>query len=61
MKNRLKEIRLKEGYTQKSLAEAVGLTQPAISRIESGEDTPSLHVFFKICKILKLTTISEWR
>lgn len=59
--NRLKELRKNRGFTQKSLAEEIGVSQACISRIESGADEPSLRVFLKICKILKITTISEWQ
>jgi transcriptional regulator with XRE-family HTH domain len=34
--NRLRELRKKAGFTQERLAEATGVSQPAISQIENG-------------------------
>ena len=57
--NKLKQVRIREGHTQLSLALAVGVTQSAISRFEKGEDRPNLYTFVKIAKVLKVEKINE--
>ena len=37
MKNNLKKLREKHGYTQKQVGEFIGMSQSAYSRIERGE------------------------
>lgn len=44
----LRAKRKEKGYTQKRLADAVGVTQTAISLIESGERLPSVPLAKKI-------------
>jgi DNA-binding XRE family transcriptional regulator len=56
---KLKQIRIREGFTQLSLALAVGITQSAICRFEKGEDRPNLYTFVKIAKVLKVEKISD--
>ena len=46
--NRLKELRLKRGLSQKALAEKLGTTQQAISLYEKGEREPSLEMWQKL-------------
>ena len=36
-RNRLKELRLKYGYTQEYVADSIGMTQSGYSRVERGE------------------------
>lgn len=48
----LKEKREKKGYTQQRLADAVGVTQTAISLIESGDRNPSIPLAKKIGQAL---------
>lgn len=43
--------RLKRGWSQSDLAEAVGTRQPVISRLERGEGNPSLATLGKIAKV----------
>lgn len=45
-------LRIKEGLTQKELAEKVGTRQPAIARIENGKSAPTLTSLKKISKAL---------
>ena len=42
MKNRVKELREKEGLTQKKLGEKVNVSRQAINAIETGKYDPSL-------------------
>ena len=48
----LKERREKKGYTQQMLADEVGVTQTAISLIESGDRNPSIPLAKKIGSLL---------
>ncbi len=47
--------RIKRGWSQSQLAEAVGSRQPVISRLERGEGNPSLQTLHKIAKALDLS------
>jgi phage repressor protein C with HTH and peptisase S24 domain len=44
LKDRMKQARKHAGLTQKELAAAVGVTQPVISQLESGENLQSVHL-----------------
>lgn len=46
--DRITELRKESGMTQKELAEAANLVQPAIARIESKTATPQLDTLLKI-------------
>ena len=48
------EKRIKNGLTQKDLAEAVGTKQSSISRFESGSYSPTLSFISKISSVLNL-------
>ena len=50
IKNRRKQLKM----TQFELAEKIGLHEKHISRIESGQNFPSLDSFFKILEVLDL-------
>lgn len=52
---RLAKVREDAGFTQSSLARAVGLSQSAISQIESGERNPSYDTIKQIADAMKLT------
>lgn len=47
--------RIKRGWSQTQLAQAVGSRQPVISRLERGEGNPSLLTLHKIAKALDLS------
>ena len=47
--------RLKRGWSQTQLAEAIGSRQPVISRLERGEGNPSLQTLQRIAKALDLS------
>lgn len=51
---RLKEERLKRGWGQRKLAALVGLPQPHISAIESGEIVPRFDTLIEIVRVLDL-------
>ena len=47
--------RLKRGWSQTQLAEAIGTRQPVVSRLERGEGNPSLQTLQRIAKALDLS------
>ena len=47
--------RIKRGWSQTELAEAIGSRQPVISRLERGDSNPSLHTLGRIAKALNLS------
>ncbi len=49
---RLKEIRLEKNISHQRLADAAKLDRSTISRIESGERTPTLPVCIRLCDAL---------
>lgn len=49
---RIKRVRLENGFTQKSLAEKTGFTSGQISAYERETRTPSVDNFFYICEAL---------
>jgi ribosome-binding protein aMBF1 (putative translation factor) len=48
------KYRLKKGWSQTELAEAIGSRQPVISRLERGESNPSLQTLQKVATALNL-------
>ena len=54
-KDRLKECRLECGLTQLQVANALGLTLPAICQYEKGVREPSLDILVKLCKLLNVS------
>lgn len=47
--------RIKRGWSQTQLAEAIGSRQPVISRLERGDANPSLQTLRRIAKALDLS------
>lgn len=47
--------RVKRGWSQTELAEAIGSRQPVISRLERGDSNPSLQTLGRIAKALDLS------
>ena len=50
LKNRVKELREKEGLTQKKLGEKVNVSRQAINAIETGKYDPSLWLAYDIAQ-----------
>lgn len=50
MKNRIKKIREENGYTQSAFADALMISRSAVSKIESGENSPSEQTIEIICR-----------
>lgn len=55
---KLREYRIKRGWTQEKLAQLVGVDRTFISNLEYGKATPSLHVAYKLAKVFN-TTIDD--
>ena len=53
--NRVKELRLKMGIKQTTLAAQLNVAQSAISSWESGKKTPSGLSLFNLCKVFQVT------
>ncbi|SDB34171.1 putative transcriptional regulator [Streptococcus henryi] len=51
LKNRLKELRAREGINQTQLAKLAGISRQTVSLIERNEYTPSIVIALKISKI----------
>lgn len=51
----LKEIRRKKGYTQKSIAVELGVSQQAVSNWECGLSEPSVDMMISMTKIFNCT------
>ncbi|CAI8172901.1 MAG: helix-turn-helix transcriptional regulator [Flavobacteriaceae bacterium] len=54
MKNKIKELRAREGFTQGDLANAVGVSRQTINAIEKGKFDPSLPLAFSLSHLFKL-------
>ncbi|WP_082759869.1 helix-turn-helix domain-containing protein [Abyssisolibacter fermentans] len=53
---KLKDLRKKYNFTQKDLAEKLGLTPAAIGLYEQGRRTPDVELIVKIAKIFDIST-----
>lgn len=53
---RLEECRVKQGLSKQKAAKAIGVSQPAYVRYESGERTPSIQVVKEIAKAFNTST-----
>ena len=51
MRNRLKELRARDGYNQTQLAKKAGISRQAVSLIERNDFTPSILTSIKIARI----------
>lgn len=53
LKNRLKELRAREGLNQTELARLAGISRQTVSLIERNEYTPSVVIALKIAEIFR--------
>ncbi len=53
MRNRLKELRARDGYNQTQLAKKAGVSRQTISLIERNEFTPSIKTAVSIARVFK--------
>jgi putative transcriptional regulator len=54
MKNRLKELRAKHGWSQEELGKLVGVSRQAINAVERGKFFPTLPLAFKLSDIFEI-------
>lgn len=53
LKNRLKELRARDGVNQTQLAKLAGISRQTVSLIERNEYTPSIVIAMKIAQVFK--------
>ena len=53
---RIKEMREVRGFTQKQLADLIGVAQNTISQYENGTAKTSIEIIVKLAKVLDTTT-----
>jgi putative transcriptional regulator len=51
MKNRVRELRKKQGLTQEALAEIIGVSRQTVNAIEKEKFDPSLPTAFKMAQL----------
>lgn len=56
LNTRLKKLRLKQHYTQKDVADILGVTRATISGYEQGVAEPPADILIKLASIYKCTT-----
>lgn len=54
MKNKVRELRKRKGFTQEQLAEVIGVSRQTINAIEKEKFDPSLPTAFKMSKLFEL-------
>jgi putative transcriptional regulator len=55
MKNRLRELREKQVWSQGDLAERLDVSRQTVNAIETGKYDPSLPLAFRIAKLFRLS------
>ena len=58
MKNQLRVLRAKRGWSQADLAERLEVSRQSVNAIETGKYDPSLPLAFKLARVFE-TTIDE--
>lgn len=53
---RIKQLRVRDGYTQKQLAEKIGVTKASVSSMENNIRHPSLDLLVKIANVFNVST-----
>ncbi|MDO5376332.1 helix-turn-helix transcriptional regulator [Staphylococcus rostri] len=53
MRNRLKELRARDGYNQTQLAELAGISRQTVSLIERNNFTPSIKTAMSIARVFQ--------
>ncbi len=54
MKNRLRELRAQQGWSQQALADHLDVSRQTVNALETGKYAPSLPLAFKIGRVFKL-------
>jgi transcriptional regulator with XRE-family HTH domain len=53
---KLRTLRLRQGYTTRQLAEILGTSNSFITQVEKGKANPSTHLVLKLADLFKVTT-----
>jgi putative transcriptional regulator len=53
MKNRLRELRAEQNWSQGALADELGVSRQTVNAIETGKYDPSLPLAFKLAQLFK--------
>jgi|AntAceMinimDraft_7_1070363.scaffolds.fasta_scaffold24875_2 transcriptional regulator with XRE-family HTH domain len=59
MGRKIKELRIKNGWTQKEFGKKIGTKQPGIARMENGGEYPNNTTLLKIATVTKVTFIQS--
>lgn len=54
MKNQIRDLRKKKGFTQQELAKVLGVSRQTVIAIENGRYHPSLELAFRIGRVMDL-------
>ena len=57
VKNRVKELRKKRGWTQSEFGEKLGISRQSVHSIEAGKYDPSLPLAFRIADVLGISLV----
>ncbi len=55
MNNRVRELRLAQGWSQAELGGRIGVSRQAVNAIENGKHDPSLSLAFRIARTFEAT------
>ncbi len=55
MKNKLEELRVKNGFTQQDLADRLEVSRQTIISLEQGRYNPSIMLAFRAARLFKLS------
>lgn len=55
LRNRVKELRARHGFSQTELGDRVGVTRQTIGFIEKGEFSPSIALCLRLARELQIT------
>lgn len=55
MKNRLRELRAQRDWSQRDLADRLGVSRQTINAVETGKYDPSLPLAFRIARLFDLS------
>ena len=56
LSERIHELRMRQGYTQVSLAKKLGVSKQAVSNWENGNIQPSIYMLIRIADLFSVTT-----
>ena len=57
IRDRIKNIRFKKGFTQENMADMLHISQNAYHKLENGHSKMNLSKFIDICKVLEIEAV----